>query len=71
MSLINNLRELSKRSKVHVVMYLENSYEVDTGYWPGSHFKNLNNFLMELETYNKNSEEVFQINLDEFKISFE
>lgn len=70
MSLSRNLKDLSRASLVSVELTLENGTVVDTGAWPGSHLKNLNNFMDELDQY-VGYQQIVKIKVDNYVISFE
>lgn len=70
MSLFNMLREAGRRETVEVVLYLEDGTVLETGKWPGSRLRNLNDFILELDIAAK-SKNIVRINIDGFNISFE
>ena len=70
MSLFNNLRELGRRDLVNITLTLENGNIIDAGAYPGSHLRNLNDLVLELDIVAK-GEQITKIKVDEFIISFE
>lgn len=70
MSLFNMLREAGRRETVEVTLYLENGQIIEAGAYPGSHLRNLNDFILELDIVAK-GENIKKIDIDGFIISFE
>jgi hypothetical protein len=70
MSLFNTLREAGRRDLINVTLYLENGNTIDAGAYPGSHLRNLNDFILELDIAAK-GENIKKIDIDGFIVSFE
>lgn len=70
MSLFNTLREAGRRETIEVSLYLEDGTVLETGKWPGSRLRNLNDFILELDIA-ADSKNIKKIKVDDFIISFE
>ena len=70
MSLFNNLRTLGRRDLVNITLTLENGNVIEAGAYPGSHLRNLNDLILELDIVAK-GDQIVKIQVDEFNISFE
>ncbi len=70
MSLGLSLREAGRRELVNITLYLENGNTIDAGAYPGSHLRNLNDLILELDIVAK-GENIKKIDIDGFIISFE